>query len=121
MTSPRRAFLGWDGVALPRVADWIVRELGPDLSDLVVALPGTRAARRLEQHLARALPRGAVPPRLVGFGHLPDELLLTERPLAARLLRTLLWRDALQGLPRERRAALLGRPPGENDTPAWLA
>ena len=121
MTAPRLAFLGWDGAVLPRAAAWIVGNMGPDLADVVVALPGARAARRLEQHLARELPRGAVPPRLVGFGHLPDELLLPDRPVAGRLLRTLLWRDALQALPAPRRADLLRRPPAPDGAGAWLA
>jgi ATP-dependent helicase/nuclease subunit B len=121
MPAPRRVFLDWDEPVLPRAASWLVREMGPDLSDVVVALPGSRAARRIELHLARALPRGAVPPRLVGFGHLPDELLLPDLPVAGRLVRTLLWREALQGLPPARRSLLLRRPPDESDAGAWLA
>ncbi|HEX5010234.1 MAG TPA: hypothetical protein VFY71_07520, partial [Planctomycetota bacterium] len=118
--TPKRHFLGWDEPVLPRAARWLVREMG-DLSDVVVALPGARAARRLELHLARELPRGAVPPRLVGFGHLPDELLLPDRPVAGRLVRTLLWREALQALPTARRALLFRRPPADADAGAWLA
>lgn len=126
--TPRREFLGWDGPALPRVAQWLVQHRAEvsgradgDLADVIVALPGRRAARRLEQHLARELPRGAAAPRLVPVGHLPDELLLPERPFAGRLLRTLLWRDALRGLPDALRAALLPRPPAADDVEGWLA
>ncbi len=126
--TPRREFLGWDGPALPRVARWLVEhraEVGGDasgdLSRVIVALPGRRAARRLEQHLARELPRDVAPPRLLSVGHLPDEVLLPEHPFAGRLLRTLLWRDALRGLAGPQRNALLRHPPPDADAESWLA
>jgi ATP-dependent helicase/nuclease subunit B len=118
--TPSREFLAWDDPrpVLERAAERLVELYGDELGEVVVALPGRRAARRLEQHLAPRL-RGAAP-RLVPVGHLPDELLLPARPFAGRLLRTLLWRDALRGL-GSRAAPLLRRPPAAGDDGAWLA
>ena len=129
----RRVFLGWDESLLPRAARALVERHGTDLADLVVALPGRRALRRFEQHLAlvlaeavgREAPPGAavapVPPRLVSVGRLLDELVELERPAAGRLLRTLAWSAALAGLPSRRLALLRHHAPAPGDAPGWLA
>ena len=94
----RRIFLGWDAPALPAAARWLHAERGPDLHALLIALPGSRAVRRLTELLARAAPPGSRPPRIVTQGALVDELVRLERPAAGRLARTLAWRRALEGL-----------------------
>ncbi len=125
IASDRRVFLGWDGPLLPRAADWLLDRFGADLAEVVVALPGSRATRRLEALLvARAAERGLVeltPPRVITVGHLGDELLLPLRPVAGRLLRTLLWCDALAALTPEALGALFREPPASSDRSAWLA
>ncbi len=94
----RRVFLGWDGPPLPAAARWLRAERGDDLSALLVAVPGSRAARRLEELLAREAPPGWSPPHVVTQGVLVDELVALERPAAGRLARTLAWRRALENL-----------------------
>ena len=45
----RRAvhFLGWDGAPIPRVVDWLRENLGAELHEWTIALPGGRAVRTL--------------------------------------------------------------------------
>jgi len=123
--SERREFLGWDAPLLPRAANWLLQRFGADQSAVVVALPGSRATRRLEALLVeRAAARGLTefsPPRLITVGHLGDELLLPQSPVAGRLLRTLLWCDALAGLTPDALGALFREPPASSDRSAWLA
>jgi len=95
---PRRVFLGWSAPILPTAARWILSELGGELGDVLVAVPGARAALRLRELLARAAPRGWTPPRVLTQGELVDELVRLERPAAGRLTRTLVWERALEDL-----------------------
>ncbi|MEM7306414.1 MAG: PD-(D/E)XK nuclease family protein [Planctomycetota bacterium] len=95
----RRVFLGWDRPPLAAAAEWLLREREADLGELLIALPGGRARRRLGELLARGATAGWRPPRLVTQGELVDELLQLERPAAGRLARTLAWRHALEALP----------------------
>src|SRR5262245_16951861 len=71
---PRRVFLGGERPVLHAAADWILRELGHDLGDALVAVPGARAARRLRELLAERAPRTWTPPRVLTQGELVDEL-----------------------------------------------
>ena len=100
MPAPRqRVFLGWDAPPLQAAADWILAELGGDLVDWTVALPGQRAGRQLAQHLAQRAPAEWTPPRIVTQGQLIDALVQLERPVAGRLVRTLAWERALREVP----------------------
>lgn len=112
----RRIFLGWEQPPLGTAADWILGELGSDLGDVVVALPGSRAARRLRELLARRAPSDWTPPRIVTQGELSDVLVRLERPVASRLVRTLAWDEALAGLSAAELAQLLGTAPGTTRT-----
>src|SRR5262245_60343082 len=106
---PRRALLGWERPVLHSAARWILEELGPELGDVLVALPGARAARRLRELLAQRAPSGWTPPRLLTQGELIDELVQLERPAAGRLTRTLVWERALEGLSAAQRERLQRR------------
>lgn len=116
-----RVFLGWDAGALDRAADWILERHGQDLSHLVVALPGSRAARALREKLARRAVRAWTPPRILTQGELIDEMVLLDRPVAGRLVRTLAWARALSELPRARIELLAARPPEPGDLRAGFA
>jgi len=136
-----RVFLGWDAAgwraALPEsrpaprssldaAAAWLLRRFGPDLSGVVVALPGKRAGRRLEELLverAAADPRARAlwPPEIVTSGELTDRLLQLEAPPASRLLRTLTWGQALREAAPEALARIAAAPPPADDLPGWLA
>jgi len=107
MSSPaRRVFLDWSSPCVPRAARWLLDEHGPALGDVVVALPGRRAARALTAQLARLAGPALVPPRVLTQGALVDELVRLDRPVAGRLARTLAWARALRELGDEDPAAL---------------
>jgi len=106
---PQRVFLGWDAPVLPAAARWLLSELGPDLGDVLVAVPGARAAGRLRELLARAAPPHWTPPRVLTQGELVDALVELELPAAGRLTRTLVWERALDDLPATALAALARR------------
>lgn len=119
MSAPsRRVFLGWGEPFLPRVAQRLLEEHEKDLAHLVVALPGSRAARVLLEHFARIAGPELVPPRVVTQGELVDALVRVERPVASRLARTLAWSRALRALPRADLEALVAKPP--ESASEWL-
>jgi len=103
---PRRVFLGWERPILSAAAAWILAELGTELQDVLVAVPGARAARRLRELLAESAPDAWTPPRVLTQGELIDELVQLERPPAGRLTRTLVWERALAELDEAQRACL---------------
>jgi len=105
-TAPRRVFLGWDRPALATAAERLLGELGSELGDVLVAVPGARAARELRERLTRGAPPAWTPPRVLTQGELVDALVLLERPAASRLARTLVWEEALATLAPEHRARL---------------
>jgi hypothetical protein len=117
----KRVFLGWEGSALDRAAAWILEHRGEDLGDVLVALPGSRAARALREKLAVRAKPSWNPPRILTTGALIDELVETDRPVADRLARTLAWAKALGELPRERLEVLAARPPEKDDLRGALA
>lgn len=121
MTSaPQRVFLGWDQLPLPAAATWIARELGPDLSNVLVALPAARAGRRLLELLTLDLGRELRPPRIVTAGALSDELLQVDGAPAGRLARTMAWARALRDMDGARLRHLVARPPDMDDLAGWF-
>jgi len=116
-----RVFLGWQASALDRAATWILERHGEDLRRVVVALPGSRAARALREKLTRRAGRSWTPPSILTQGELIDEMVVLDRPVAGRLARTLVWARALSELPRERLELLAARPPEPGDLRAALA
>jgi ATP-dependent helicase/nuclease subunit B len=117
----KRIFLGWDGFLLDRAAQWLLDRHGEDLSGILVALPGARAARALREKLARRARPGWTPPAILTQGDLIDEMVVLDRPVAGRLARTLAWARALSELPRARLEVLAARPPESGDLRASLA
>ncbi len=120
-----RVFLDWDGALLGRAAKWLTGEFGGDsgcdLSGVVVALPGARPGRILEELLAREVGAGLRPPKIVTSGVLSDELLDVEGSAASRLVRTLAWERALRELPSNKLARVVARPPAADDHDGWAA
>ncbi|MSR64081.1 MAG: PD-(D/E)XK nuclease family protein [Planctomycetes bacterium] len=98
VSAPRRVFLGWSEPVLHAAARWILADLGTELGDVLVALPGARAALRLRELLAVRAPAGWTPPRVLTQGELIDELVQLAQPAAGRLTRTLVWERALADL-----------------------
>ena len=116
-SDPRRVFLGWDRPLLAAAADHLVERFGDDLHDVVLALPGRRAGRRLEELLAvRGVRR---PAEVTTAGYLTDRLLSIDVPRADRTERTLAWAHVLRHAPDL--SALLSRCPEDDDFAGWLA
>lgn len=121
---PRREFLGWDRPGLELAADWLTGTHGVAMGDLVVALPGGRAGRRLLELLVdRADPAAGVfvPPEIVTVGRLMDRMVRTDVFFAGRLVRTLTWAHALSEQSASALKNLMADPPAPDDLPAWLA
>lgn len=123
----RVTFLGWDGPLLERAAQHLVEGLSSplDLGDVLVAVPGARAGRQLQAHLAAAMRArgwaGFFPPRILTQGRLVDELVALDRPVADRLTRTLTWEKALRTVEPNSLEPLVARRPEARDRAAWWA
>ncbi|MBI1371047.1 MAG: hypothetical protein GC162_20640 [Planctomycetes bacterium] len=94
----RREFLGWDAACLPAAASWLLRHLGPQMRDVTVALPGSRAGRRLLELLvesAAATRTIFTPPRLITAGQIIDHLYPPPMNPAGDVARRLAWSRAL--------------------------
>ena len=119
--TPKLHFLGWETAPLQLAEDWLAEHLGADMSGVLLALPGGRAGRKLEERLARRLGSGFRPPRVVTAGQLTDELLPPGRRTASRTVRTLAWASALRELGPKGLRPLIARAPEEDDLGGWLA
>ena len=118
---PDRVFLGWDRPFLEAAAEWLLERFDGDLEGVVVALPGRRAARRLQDRLALAAAPGFRPPEVLTAGALSDRLLQLPARRADRLARTLAWSEALRSRPEPDLAPLVPHPPAAEDFEAWWA
>lgn len=132
----KRIFLGWKQPALTSVADFLFeRYASPQeacFANVVVALPGARATRRLLEVLveqAEAIGAALVPPRIVTLGHLPEELYDSPARMAGPLARQLAWAAALDDidpsllcrLTGEAGAADAGREPAQKNVASRTA
>ncbi len=109
-------YLGWEGPILDSAAD-VLFEAAPvaDLSSCLVALPATRAARRLiEILLERAEARGMAlrPPRVTTVGRLPEHLYSPGRPPPGPVVAGAAWRRAVASLKPEELQILAPPQPG---------
>lgn len=121
-----RVFLGCGRPALHAAADWLVDGLGRSeagLGDVLIAVPGGRAMRRLEELLAqRSMGRALVPPKIVTVGGLADHLLPSDcKPVAGRLTSMLAWASVLREADKALIAAVIPEAPRRDDWPAWWA
>jgi len=116
-----RHFLGWERMPLEAAGAWITDELGPDLSRVVIALPGARGGRLLQEALATAAAADGEfrAPKVVTAGTLSDALLELQGRTAGRMARTLAWTRALRGLDEHSLASLAARPPEPDDLDGW--
>lgn len=121
-----RVFLGADRPALHAAVDWLMHESGGgalDLGELLIAVPGGRAKRRLEELLAqRAQGQALVPPMIVTLGGLADRLLAeTTEPAAGRLVSVLVWASVLREAEEDLIRELVPHSPARDDWPGWWA
>jgi RecB family exonuclease/inactivated superfamily I helicase len=95
-----------------------------DLSEVVVALPGGRAGRRLLEILIDRADQKSwilIPPQIITTGRLPELLYVAQRPFANDLTQRLAWIEALKQTDRERLLQVIREPPGDGDLFAWLS
>ncbi|MHB8897241.1 MAG: PD-(D/E)XK nuclease family protein [Thermoguttaceae bacterium] len=124
----KRVFLGWNRPALAAAADYLVdryrRPTAVDLSRVIVAVPGGRAGRRLEELLlerAEAVGLTLSPPSLITVGQLSEKLYAAQRPFADRLTQQLAWGEALARTADGVLAELVREMPSETDLAGRLA
>ncbi len=123
-----RVFRGFDRPGLPAAVDYLAERFGtPDglnLADVILAVPTSRAERRLLELLvmrAEADRTPLCPPTIVTVGALPELLYQPLRPFANDLTQQLAWVDALRGSEPVVVERLVPSPPAADDLPAWLA
>lgn len=123
----RRVFLGWDRPALALAVEYLIQRYAVDgrlnLSDVVVAVPGGRAGRRLEELLiqrAAEVDPTWFPPTIVTVGRLAEHFYETKYPFASDLVQQLAWIEALRRVSPEETRRVAPKPPENDDTPAWL-
>ncbi|GAB6164192.1 PD-(D/E)XK nuclease family protein [Thermostilla marina] len=120
----KRHFLGWNRPVLDTAVEFLLqfgrrgrRYLGDDvldLSDVVIAVPGGRFQRRLEQHLAEtaeARELVLLPPRILTIGRLPELLYRAARPFADNFTQLSAWAKAIGDMPKSRLQHLTAKVP----------
>src|SRR3954470_12728053 len=124
----RREFLDWTHPALAAAADVLLRRFAAagdlDLANVVVVVPGGRAARRLLELLVTKSAEGRLlltPPAIVTPESFPELLYQAKWPFADTLTQQLAWMAALQASPPESLQDFLPFPPDQGDTSRWLA
>jgi ATP-dependent helicase/nuclease subunit B len=110
-----RVFLGWDSPFLPRAAGWLIeryRRGGPvDMGEVVLVLPGRRAARRLEELLAERAGPSWIPPRLTTEAGLASSLASETLGIANATELAQAWARAVIDLPQVDLERLAPAPP----------
>ncbi len=124
----RRVFFDYQRPGLPAAVDYLVERFGRpdglDLAGVVLAVPTSRAQRRLlELLVVRAdVDRTPLcPPQIVTVGALPELLYPPQRPFANDLTQRLAWIDALRSSPSAVVEQVIPNLPAADDLAAWLA
>jgi ATP-dependent helicase/nuclease subunit B len=111
----RLNWLDWTGPALPQAVQWLVdrfqRNNELDLSNVVVVLPGTAAARRLTELLVVETARRnllLIPPDSITVGNLPERLYKNSRRFATDTEQLLAWAMALHATSPDQLLPLFG-------------
>jgi len=123
-----RTFLNWDKPGLKTAAEHLAAKFGTpgelDLGNVVAAVPGGRAGRRLLEILVELADKHnqiLTPPRIVTVGKLPELLYDAHKPFAGDLCQRLAWVEALKKCKPELLQTLVPAPPADDDLQAWLA
>lgn len=124
----RLEFLGHDGPALPKAAEFLLaaggRKKQCDLRGWIVVVPGARAGRRLLEilvDLAEKRHLVLVPPTIETVGKLPERLYRPKRPFANDLVQRLVWVETLRGAKAEQLQGVVPRLPAAGEASRWLA
>ena len=123
-----RVFLPWTESPLPQVVEWILGKYSAegqvDLRQVILAVPGRRAGRRLLELLVTACEERSLalePPQLETAGTLPERLYEARLPFADELTQQMSWVQALRSLPPDELRQLVRRPPEPADLFGWLS
>ncbi len=122
-----RTFLDWSEPALPAVAQYLANRFlhgnTLDLDNVVLVLPGGRAARRLTELLVLLCEQKSLvllPPEHCTVGTLPEYLYQSKRPFANDLVQQLAWVQALKQTDRDSCRRFIPRLPDEDDYANWM-
>ncbi len=123
-----RVFLGWSRPALAVAAEYLVKRFrhsgALDLTGVILAVPGGRAGRRLEELLlerSEAAGLNFSPPAMITVGQLPEQLYVAQRPFADRLTQQLAWVEALRNTEDRYLRQLVTELPADSDLAGRLA
>ncbi len=124
----QREFLNWRQPALFAAVDYLFQRYRDstaliDLSQALVVLPSSRAARRLTEVLVAEAERREIslfPPQITTMGTLPEFLYERKLPFANPLVQQLAWAEALRGSDRRRLAEFVTDVPRHDTDPRWL-
>jgi len=116
-----RIFLGWDGPALHRAADWLYDRYGSQMGNVLVAVPGGLAGRRLEEILGNH-PDGPLisVPQVTTFGNLLESLYTPHRPICDSMTSMLVRVHTLKQVEASDLSVLLNEPPAADELITWL-
>lgn len=124
----RLRFLDWNRPALASAADYLRQTYAADgtfaLDQLVVAVPGSRAGRRLLEILVQQAEERSLafsPPRIVTLGHLPEQLYAVSERFVGPLASQLAWTEALREVGAARLKRVVPELPPADDPSRWLA
>jgi len=122
-----RKFLDWREPALPAVVDYLsgrfARSGQLDLDNVLLVLPGGRAARRLTQLLVSHCQEHQLvllPAEHCTVGKLPEYLYESHQPFANEVTQQLAWVHVLQQADRDRAGPFIARFPAEDDVAGWM-
>ena len=123
----RREFLDWDTPALHGAVDWLAGHFTTgdvlDLSQVLLVLPGSRAARRLLELLidhAAARSVRLVPATHLTVGALPEELYVSQKPFAEELVQRCAWVHALRETDPGLLEVVCRERPSDDDPRGWM-
>ena len=123
-----RKFLDWSAPALSTAANWLLHQYrnGNTLSlrNVVLVVPGGRAARRLLEVLIERCEADDVilePGKIITPGELPELLYEAKLPFANAVTQEFAWLQALRESPEEDLTRIARRLPSPEDRGGWLA
>ena len=124
----RRRFLNWNRPALVSAADYLLQTYAGDgtfvLDQLLVAVPGSRAGRRLLEILVQQAEERSLafsPPRIVTLGNLPEQLYAAPQQFVGPLASQLAWTEALREVGAAGLKRVVPELPPADDPSRWLA
>lgn len=124
----RRRCLNWNLPALASAAEYLRQTYAADgalaLDQFIVAVPGSRAGRRLLEILVEQAVEHKLafsPPKIVTLGNLPEQLYSSPQRVAGTLASQLAWAQALGEVDAGLLKRVIPELPPADDPPRWLA